>query len=158
MLTKALLAASLGLLAVGANAQCATLSTSGSGAPGTTLSFNLDGTTPNAFAWLVVGDTQGSTPINLGSLGSVTLGIALPATIAPMGWTDTSGNASLSLTVPSVPGLSVDLFAQGVTLGVTIPTLPGGGGPGGGGPGGGGIPTIGFTLCASNVVAFHLGS
>lgn len=149
MLKSTLCALSLGLVCTALPAQtCASLTVTGNGAPGTTLSFALDGSTAGAYAILAIGDTQGSTTLNFGSLASVTLGLATPFAAVPMGVADGNGDVTLSLQIPANVTLpSMDLFAQGVLATITRP----GGGPGGGGPGGG------LSLCVSNVAAFHVG-
>ena len=148
MLTKSLLATCLGLLAANASAQsCATLSVSGTGAPGTTLTFNLDGQASGAFAFLAVGMTQGTTSIPFGPLGTLTLGLASPLLTLPLGPTNASGDASVSIAVPNGITLGLDLFGQGVTAELTFtppsPPTP---------------PVIGLTFCTSNVVGFHFGA
>lgn len=131
-----------------ATAQCS-LAVTGSGAPGTTVTATVTGS-PGAFAFLALGDTQGSTTIDLGPvLGSFTLGLAAPFTPAPLGVIPVSGEASLAIFVPGGFPLSLDLFAQGVTLQFQLPSPP---------IGGGGPPTFGFTWCTTNVVAFHVGA
>jgi hypothetical protein len=147
MLRNALFALSIAALGGAVSAQqCATLGVTGTGAPGTTLTFSLDGSTPNAFAFLVVGAAQGSLAVDLGPIGSLTLGV-LPDFILPLGATDLAGDASLAANVPPAPVPGQDLFGQGVTLGFTLPTVP---------PTG--IPNLAWTLCVSNVVSFHYGS
>ena len=144
MLRQALLAASTARLASFASAQaCAALSVTGTGAPGTDLVFTLDGSTAGAFAALAVGDTTGTTTLNFGSLGSLTLGLASPFIPLPLGMTDASGDITRTLHVPNVTSIpGVDLFGQGVTFTFTF-----------NGPG---LPTL--TFCTTNVVPFHLGS
>lgn len=156
---KILALASLGLLAATASAQCATYSVSGSGSAGGSLTFSFNGSAAGAFVFGVIGQTEGSLPINLGMLGSLTLGITDPQAILPIGIANAQGDASLTLSIPSNvpnPG-STNLKSQGVSLGVSGLPTGGGGGPGGG-PGGGGMPNLGFSWCTSNVVSFTLGS
>jgi hypothetical protein len=144
MLQNFLVAASLLAVATSATAQC-TLGVTGTGAPGTSVTFAVDGTVIGGFAFLAIGDTQGTTAINFGPLGTLTLGLAIPFSAVPMGQTNLQGDAVLSLAIPAtVPG-GADLFAQGVTLGISMP-----------GPGGPSLPTLSF--CATNVVGFHIGS
>lgn len=144
--------AAASLFAASLSAQCATLAVTGTGAPGTTLTFALDGSSANAVAFLVVGATQGSQTLPIGPLGTVTLGVAMPFLPLPLGPTDANGDVSLAAPVPSAATMGLDLFAQGLTIGFTLPTLPPTLPPGGG------IPSFGFSLCASNVVGFHFGS
>ncbi|HZN40961.1 MAG TPA: hypothetical protein VFD82_19300 [Planctomycetota bacterium] len=148
MLTKSLIATCLGLLAATASAQsCATLTVAGTGAPGTSLTFNFDGQASGAFAFLAVGATQGTTSIPFGPLGTLTLGLDAPFLSLPLGMTNASGDVSLSVPVPNGFPASLDLFAQGVTAELTFtppsPPTP---------------PTIGLTFCTSNVAGFHIGA
>ena len=148
MLTRSLVATCLGLLAATTSAQtCATLSVSGTGAPGTALTFSLDGQASGAFAFLAVGPTQGTTSIAFGPLGTLTLGLASPLLTLPLGPTDASGDASVVVPVPNGFPASLDLFAQGVTAELTFtppsPPTP---------------PTFGLTFCTSNVAGFHIGA
>ena len=131
------------LLAGSLSAQaCATLTVTGTGAPGTSVVLTIDGSAAGAFAALAIGDTAGTTTIPLGSLGSLTLGLAQPFIALPMGMTNANGDVSRTIQVPN--GTSgIDLFGQGVTMVFTPPTGPG-------------LPTI--TFCTTNVVPFHLGS
>lgn len=144
MLRHASLFAGMLALAATAHAQCSTLSITGTGAPGTSLTVSIDGTAAGAIAFLVVGETQGTTPVDLGQLGSFTLGLAAPFVPLPIGMTNAAGDASLSIPVPaSFPG-SLDLFAQGLTLAFSM--------------GSGTPPTFSFAWCASNVGTLHAGS
>lgn len=138
MLTKSIVSVCLGLLAANASAQCATLTVTGTGAPGTSLTFNLDGTDVHAFAMLAVGETQGTTTIPLGQLGSLTLGLATPFIPLPLGFTNASGDISRSVNIPTGVTWGIDLFGQGVTAAYTF--MP-----------------FSITFCASNVVGFHVG-
>jgi len=148
MLRNALFALSIAAIGGAVSAQnCATLAVTGNGAPGTTLSFSIDGSAANAFAFLVVGQAQGTLAVDLGPIGSLTLGV-LPDFILPLGMTDLAGDVTLAAEVPNMPSIpGQDLFGQGVTLGFTLPTLP---------PTG--IPNFAWTLCASNVLGFHFGA
>jgi hypothetical protein len=142
MLTKSIVAACLGLLAANASAQtCATMTVAGTGAPGTSLTFNFDGQASGAFAFLAVGATQGTTSIPFGPLGTLTLGLDSPFLSLPLGMTDASGDVSVSIPVPNGFPASLDLFAQGVTAELTFTP-----------------PIIGLTFCTSNVVGFHIGA
>ena len=126
-------------LAAMASAQtCATLTVTGSGAPGTDLTFALNGAA-NSPALLAIGDTAGTTTFNFGPLGSLTLGLAQPFVPLPLGLTDASGNVSRTVSIPA--GLpAADLFGQGLTVTFTLP------------------PTLGLSFCTSNVAAFHVGT
>lgn len=141
MFRSLLLASTIVCFAAAATAQCAALSVTGSGAPGTAVTLTIDGTAAHAFAFVAIGDTQGTTSIPLGPLGTLDLGLAFPFIPVPVGLTDAAGDASLTINVPTQFTGSLDLFGQGVTIGFSFsPPTP---------------PT--FTLCATNVVAFHVG-
>lgn len=143
MIRSASLALSLAAITGSVPAQCSTLTITGTGAPGTTLTAHLDGSSAHALAVLVVGSTQGVTPIDLGPLGTLTLGVE-PQFFVPLGLTNAAGDLSRSTSVPDVvpdvPGL--DLFGQAATLSCTLTS----------------VPSIIWTLCASNVVGFHFGN
>ena len=142
MLIKSIATVCLGLLAANASAQCSTLTVTGTGAPGTSLTFDINGTDSHAFALLAVGQTQGTTTIQLGPLGSLTLGLATPFIPVPLGLTNTSGDISRTINIPSAATFGVDLFGQGVTAAYSFqPTSP----------------YISVTFCTSNVVGFHVG-
>ena len=96
MLRSLLLAS---MFAATAAAQCATLSVTGTGAPGTAITISIDGTTANAIAFVAIGDTQGSTSIPLGPLGTLSLGLAMPFIPAPLVSTD-------SMIAPTDPWLA----------------------------------------------------
>ena len=134
--------------AAAAAAQCATLAVTGTGAPGTALTISIDGTTANAIAFVAIGDTQGSTSIPLGPLGTLDLGLAMPFVPVPVGMTNASGDASLTINVPTGFVGGVDVFGQGITIGFNIPS----------GPPGPGFPNNLFSLCTTNVVGFHVGT
>ncbi len=136
-----LLASTLACLGTAAAAQCATLSVTGTGAPGTALTLTIDGTAAHAFAFVAIGETQGTTSIPLGPLGTLDLGLAMPFVPVPLGLTNAAGDASLTIDVPSQLTTGLDLFGQGVTIGFSF-TPPG-------------PPS--FSLCTTNVVAFHVG-
>jgi hypothetical protein len=147
MFTKSLLVASLGLFATAASAQCSTLAITGTGLPGTTLQVDLTGSTAAAIAFVVIGETQGSTTITLGSAGSLTLGLDGPFLPVPLGMTSATGAVSRGFPVPSAATVGVDGFGQGLTLSFSFTP-----------PTGGGMPTFGFSTCTSNVAPFHFGA
>ncbi len=147
MLTKSLLALSLGLLATSASAQCSALTVTGTGLPGTTLQVDVDGTTAGEMAFLLVGAAQGTTTLNLGMMGSLTLGLATPFLPLPLGMTNATGDVSRSFAVPSAATMGLDVFGQGLTIGFSFTP-----------PTGGGMPSFGFSTCTSNVVPFHVGA
>lgn len=139
MLQNLLLASSLLVLATTGAAQCS-LAVVGSGAPGGSLTFAIDGT-GSGLAFLAIGETQGTTTIAFGSLGTLTLGLDLPFVPLPIGFLDAQGDRSITVAIPAALTTGIDLFAQGVTLGISF-----------GGPG---MPTL--DLCATNVAGFHVG-
>src|SRR5262245_1135387 len=114
MLTRSLVSVCLGLLAANASAQsCAALPVLGTGAPGTSLTFDLNATDAGAFAVLAVGQTQGTTTIPMGPLGSLTLGLATPFIPIPLGMTNASGDISRTIAIPAGVTWGIDLFGQG---------------------------------------------
>jgi hypothetical protein len=136
MTMRFLLPAILLAAAAAAPAQSCSLAVSG-GAPGSTLSISVTGA-PMSIAAVAVGETAGTTVIDLGSLGSLTLGLAQPFVPVPLGIIDASGTASVSVTVPSqLP--AADLVMQGVTVGITM--MP-----------------FALSLCATNVASVHVGA
>ncbi len=141
---KALLAPALllaGLLAAPTTAQsCSDLTISGSGAPGGTLTFDLTGADANALALMAVGDTTGSTTVS-NPLLTVTIGLASPFGIVPLGMTDGNGDASLSVTMPTAPIPLTTLHAQAMTVAFSF---------------GSGRPSL--DACTSDVEQFQIGS
>ncbi|MFT6078075.1 MAG: hypothetical protein ACJA0V_000319 [Planctomycetota bacterium] len=92
-----------------------------------------------AFAFFAVGDTTGTTAINLGNFGTLTLGLAAPFVAAPAGFTDINGDASLSFQVPAT-GPTGTYYAQAVTVGFGI--VPGTG--------------LSLSFCSGDVASFTL--
>jgi hypothetical protein len=126
----------LALLATTAAAQCGTLTITGTGAPGTTLTVAVHGD-PNAIAFLVVGDTAGTTSIPLGTT-SLDLGIAEPFIPFGIGFTNASGDASQAFTIPNgIPQHTT--LGQGLTASFGMP------------------PNFSLSFCTSNVVSFSIG-
>ena len=123
-------------LATAASAQCGTLSIAGTGAPGTTLTVSLHGS-PTAIAFLVVGDTAGTTSIPLGTT-TLDLGIAMPFIPFGLGITNASGDVSQAFTIPSgIPTHTA--LGQGLTATFGMP------------------PNFALSICTSNVVSFTIG-
>jgi hypothetical protein len=148
MLRNFLLSASLvSFAAVAPAQQCATL---GITVDADSVAINLDGPAPALgsvlpnFAFLVLGDTLGTLPIDLGGLGGFTLGV-LPNVLLPLGATDAAGD--VALTFPNAPVPPELLQAQGLILSINLPQPPFGG-----------APSVAFSFCTSNVVAFSYGS
>lgn len=134
---RTLLIASILSLASVASAQCGTLAITGAGTAGTTLSIAVTGTAPSGLVALVVGQTTGTTAINLGPL-SLTLGLAQPFLPVPLGRADANGDVSVSFTIPNGVSQQIQLNAQSATFGFTMRPFS-------------------ITACASNVVAFTIG-
>ena len=106
-----------------ASGQCSTLTVSGSLNPGQTITISVTGATPDAPAFLVAGTDAGTTTI-----GTLTLGVAVPFIILPLGVTDSTGAVSVSVAVPADLPQDVipndTLVLQAVTLGFSIAVFP----------------------------------
>jgi hypothetical protein len=101
----------LALLAAAPAQSCATLGVTGTGLPGTDLVFTYHGE-PHAYGILVIGDTPGTTTIRYGSLGTLVLDLDFPFLPLPIGRTDSNGDHTRTVHVPSsAPPL--DLLVQG---------------------------------------------
>lgn len=134
---------------------CSNLTATGNGAPGTSVVLALTGAPANAFTAVAIGDTLGTTTLNIGPLGTLTLGLAQPFVPLPMGLTNAAGEASRTINVPNSPSLpGIDLYGQAVSMtwAMQVP------GPGNPGPGGPHASILTLTFCTSNVVSFHLGN
>lgn len=140
MLKSLLFSLAVATFASGASAQCGTLTATGTGAAGTTLTLDLTGSTADSGALLAVGTTLGSTSFQFGPLGTLTFGLQSPFALLPLGMTDSNGDATLSINVPIELTQSVSLHGQAVTTDLVI---------------GRGRPT--FNFCVSNTAAFTLG-
>ena len=129
--------ATLVLSAVAA-AQCSTL-TATTSAAGLTLS--LTGASPMSIAVAVIGETAGTTSIPVGAT-TLDLGLAMPFTPFPIGFTGPTGDASTLIRIPRNLPLT-NLLAQGVAIsfGTPSPSNP--------------MPTLSF--CTSNVASFTVG-
>ena len=131
MLRQILAAGALAGLAATASAQCSSLAaTNNAGA----VTLDMTGAGAMSFSFFLVGDTTGTTPISIGNLGSVTLGLAAPFVPVPAGWTDMNGDVSLTFDLPATLPAG-DYYAQGLSIGFNI--TPGTG--------------VTFDLCESNV-------
>jgi hypothetical protein len=110
--------------------------------PGQTVTLALTGAGANDPAFAAVGEHTGSTTLNFGPLGSVTLGLAQPFALVPLGTTDANGGLAFSATVPANVAIlgSHDVFVQVITVEVVT------------GPG---MPHLNF--CTSNVAMLHIG-
>jgi hypothetical protein len=120
-LALAAIAGLLVVLSAPARAQaCSDLSVTGTVNPGQTLTIAVTGATPDSFTALAVGEETGSTTLNFGPLASLTLGLASPFAILPLGVTDANGDVSVSFDIPSAPANApslpnLTLNAQAVT-------------------------------------------
>jgi hypothetical protein len=133
---KLLPASVLALLAAAPAQSCATLTVNGTGLPGTDLVFSYQGA-PHAYGFLIIGDTQGTTTIRYGSLGTLTLDLNFPFLPLLVGRTDSNGGRTRTVHVPSsAPPL--DLFAQGFDFYYELFPLQ-------------------LEFCTSNVLPIHIG-
>ena len=117
---------------------CGTLAITGSGAAGTQLGIGVTGATANAIAFVIVGQTTGTTTLPLPMGGSLVLGLASPFLPLPIGRTDANGDVSLQITVPAAVTQQIALNAQAAAIGFSF--MP-----------------FSITGCTSNVVAFTIG-
>lgn len=136
MLRTALLATATLSLASFASAQCSTVTATNNAGE---ITIDLDGSDAMRFAFIVLGDTLGNTPVSIGNLVSFDLGLAAPFVPAPLGLTDMNGDASLTFTPPTTAPAGT-YYVQGLTAGFAI--VPGTG--------------ISFDVCVSDVASFTL--
>ena len=120
---------------------CSSLTVGGSGQPSTTLTFDLTGAAAQAPAILLIGVLEGTTVMQFGVLGTLSLGLAHPYAPSMMGLTDPTGAASLSINVPPGHLPQMTLFAQAMTVLFTPPSH--------------GPPSLAF--CTSDVESFEFG-
>jgi hypothetical protein len=120
---------------------CSSLTVGGSGQPASTLTFDLTGAAAQAPALLLIGVHEGTTVMQIGVLGTLSLGLAQPLVPVMMGLTDATGAASLSINVPPGNLPLVTLFAQAMTVVFTPPSH--------------GPPSLDF--CTSDVESFEFG-
>lgn len=117
---------------------CSSLDVTGSGLPGTCVSFDLNGAPAKVPAFLLIAHEAGSTDIGFGSLGQLSLGVRPPWFLLPLGWTDAEGGASLDVPLPPWSLPPMEFFAQTSTLELQFPPLS-------------------LVFCTSNVVPFTVG-
>lgn len=149
---KMLLSSAAVLVLCGGSAlsqSCSTLTITGSINAGQTLTIAVAGAGANDPTVLAVSQSLGSTTLNFGPLGSLTLDLASPFLFFPLGTTDGNGDVSLSIAIPGnlPPGAAIpshDFHCQAVSIGVS---LPGAGGP----------PLPSLSFCASNTATLHAG-
>lgn len=84
-----------------APAQCGILTVSGSVNPAQTITLDLSFAPSYGQAFLFAGDTLGSTFIDLGPIGSFTLGLASPFVLQPIGATSATGDLTYSFGIPA---------------------------------------------------------
>lgn len=134
---RTLILASFLALAGTASAQCGTLTITGPGTAGSTLDVAVAGTSAGGFVAVMVGETAGSTTINVGPL-NLTLGLDMPFFPVPLGRADGNGDVSRSFTIPGAVNQQIALNGQAATLLLSI------------------FP-FSLSTCATNVVAFTVG-
>ena len=134
-------------LALPATAQCGTMTVTGDGAPGSTLTFDVSGVAGNAFVVILAGRETGDFTVNFGPLGTLELGLLPPFIPFTAVRTDADGNATLDKRVPNGVRSLIELHAQGVSVKFSFSL---------GAPGT--RPTFGFDFCETNVVDFSVGS
>jgi hypothetical protein len=134
---RSLFLASILALAGTASAQCGTLAFTGAGTAGTALTVDVTGTTAGGLVVVFVGETTGSTTLDLGPL-SLTLGLDQPFFPVPLGRADSNGAVSRTIDVPAQLTTAIPLQAQHATF--TLSLFP-------------------FNLggCAGNVAGFSIG-
>ena len=130
-------------LAGTAGAQCsAALTATGTVSPGSTLNLDLTGADADSLAFLFIGETAGSTTLNFGMLGSLTVGLDTPFIPLPFGFTDMAGDLSQTFSVPAMATLpDTTVTAQAVTVDFSF---------------GMGMPSLSF--CVSNPVTVTISS
>ena len=98
------------------------------------------GEATGSFTFLLVGDTTGTTTLPI-PLGMIEIGLATPFAPLPLGLADSSGDVSLDVMLPPALPSQVGLFAQSISLDLSI---------------GMGRPTL--TACTSDVEGFNVGT
>lgn len=136
MLRSLVLASAICALAGSAAAQCSSLTVTNTNG---TVDLDLDGSDPMAFGFFVIGETAGTTTVNLGSWATFDLGLVAPFYPVPAGLTDANGDVSYSFELPANAPAGT-WYVQGVTVGFGI--TPGTG--------------ITFDVCASNVATLSI--
>jgi hypothetical protein len=133
-------------------AQC-TLSITGSVNFGQTCTIAYNGSAAGALVLLGASENLGTTSFGTGPL-AITLNIAQPMIILPMGTANASGDCSLTISLPASPNLPAGAptppskVFNCQAVGISFPTF-GGGMPTGGFPGS-------FTTCVSNVATLNV--
>jgi hypothetical protein len=121
----------LAVVSLPAAAQCTpTLTLGGALTPGSTVTASVTGAWADSWTVLLIGETQGSTSLTLGPLGTLSFGLDMPFIPFPMGMTDPNGDASVSFAIPAnfpAASLPSTLYFQTVqvdlTFGMGLPSL-----------------------------------
>ncbi len=132
---KMKLASCLAVLVLAASvavAQCSTLAVTGSVNAGQTVAISVTGATPNAIALLAAGPTAGTTNIHAGTFLNFTIDLAQPFVFVPLGMTNATGDASISVNVPAnIPAAAIhnatftlQAVTVGFSLGTSMPPMP----------------------------------
>ncbi len=130
------------LLTVSASSQtCSKLTATGTGKPGTELTFALTGADKEALAVIMVSPKVGKTVLKIGPLGTLTLGLAKPTIPIFIGKTDEKGNAKAIVKLPQWNFPQIALNAQAFTAVFSLKPP--------------GPPKL--TFCTSNVAKFTIG-
>lgn len=117
---------------------CGVLAIAGSGAAGSQLQFAVSGAAPGDLAVLLVAESAGATSVPLPMGGSLVLGLEAPFLPVPIGRVDAAGAAMLSVDVPAMLGVTIQLQGQAALVGYS--RMP-----------------FALRACASNVVPFAIG-
>lgn len=122
-------------------AQCGTLTVTGSINLGQTITIDVSGAAAGSFVAIAAGDA-GSSTIHFG-MTSITLGVASPFILVPIGMTDAAGHVSVSVTVPAnLPASAIHnhTFTVQALVG-TFTMMP-----------------FGFSICTSNTATLVSGT
>ena len=139
--TTLALAATLVLSAQAKAQSCSKLTATTSS---TELKLAVSGGTANAITFLAVAESTGTTKLEFGSLGSLTLGLAKPTAILPIGMTNGDGALAVAFKIPAkMPAF--DLKGQAVNAKLAFDRS-------------GSTPKFGLSFCVSNVAAIKGGS
>ncbi|HEX5053779.1 MAG TPA: chloroperoxidase [Planctomycetota bacterium] len=84
-----------------AHAQCGLLTVSGTINPAQTITLQLSSSATYGQGFLFAGDALGSTFLDLGPLGSLTIGIQTPYILLPIGPTNANGYLTYSFSIPA---------------------------------------------------------
>ncbi len=138
--------ASLALTILAPAQDCASLSVTGEGKPGTDVTFAFSGGAAHSLVFVAIGDTVGATSLNFCNVGTLDLGLATPFVPLPLGFSDMNGDLSRTFTVPTGVTLPVlELHGQGLTVDLMLEM-----------PMGGGL-SIALAFCTSGVEDFKIG-